>query len=124
MYSAGATYITPASSAPGGGGYTYPAPASSGSQAGYAMIPTCLPAPVSVPQPCARPNPRTHCTSVPAGEGGRARGGMPALGRGLPRAGLGAESPHPAPNFCFLCLFSLLVAEWRKAGMEEEEGKG
>ena len=58
MYGSGAAYVAPASSAPVGG-YTYPAPASSGgSSAGYAKIPT-YPAP-----PSAYPNPKPAPTQV------------------------------------------------------------
>lgn len=57
MYGSGAAYVAPASSAPGGG-YTYPAPASSGGSAEYAKIPT-YPAP-----PSAYPNPNPPPTQV------------------------------------------------------------
>ncbi|AQK63061.1 prenylated Rab receptor 2 [Zea mays] len=46
MSGSGPAYVAPASSTPVGGGYTYPAPASSGGSAGYARIPT-YPAPPS-----------------------------------------------------------------------------
>ncbi|CAD6206609.1 unnamed protein product [Miscanthus lutarioriparius] len=68
MYGSGAAYVAPASSAPGGG-YTYPAPASSGgTSAGYAKIPTYPAPPSAYPNPNPPPTPTqvstTHAAAV------------------------------------------------------------
>lgn len=56
MYGSGASYVTPAP----GGGYTYPAPASSGGSAGYAKIPTYPTHPSAYPNPGSIPTCTYH----------------------------------------------------------------
>nr|ACG38112.1 prenylated Rab receptor 2 [Zea mays] len=63
MSGSGPAYVAPASSTPVGGGYTYPAPASSGGSAGYARIPT-YPAPPSAYPATNPPTPQVS-TNAP-----------------------------------------------------------